>query len=141
MCGENSDGKKTSSNHLGSPPHVRGKLYEHPDVSILRKDHPRMCGENTDSRVLNLLKLGSPPHVRGKFQRFYIFNRIFRITPACAGKILKRSHNNAIGKFLTLIFHSVSKKPYKVFLRQPSPDVDFQKVSHNIQPVFRVYNL
>ena len=75
---------------LGSPPHTRGKLYDHPvriyparitpayagkthslisDESALQ-DHPRIRGENTSEVDRGVMDIGSPPHTRGKHSGF-----------------------------------------------------------------------
>ena len=55
-------------------------------------DHPRMRREKYTLLVVLHLTLGSPPHAQGKecsFERFYVQPGI---TPACAGKSPKESH-------------------------------------------------
>ena len=112
---------------LGSPPRVRGKV-RHARIDCARlgitpacagksrcnlpstapwKDHPRVCGEKPPKGCgLNLI-LGSPPRVRGKVRHARIDCARLGITPACAGKRLKRSHS--IGHFscILCLFHSV----------------------------------
>ena len=85
-CGENQDQKSMKKNYLGSPPHLRGKLYENccrirqgritpapagktrirENAFGIREDHPRTCGENKGLPFKRLLHSGSPPHLRGK---------------------------------------------------------------------------
>ena len=55
------------------------------------EDHPRLRGENQQSFMKATAVLGSPPLARGK--RTHIFFALFcvGITPACAGKTLKKA--------------------------------------------------
>ncbi len=102
------------NNALGSPPQVRGKRADvHTDNQYHRitpagagktapiatflavyKDHPRRCGENISAFVLRLYSAGSPPQVRGKRVRRDTDGVDDGITPAGAGKTLKRSFRN-----------------------------------------------
>ena len=99
---------------LGSPPHMRGKVYrcgdrgadggitpayagkrvQHSLFGLLGRDHPRICGEKLFFCWFASARLGSPPHMRGKElparrRRVYV-----GITPAYAGKSL--ASNRAI---------------------------------------------
>ena len=91
---------------MGSPPQVRGKLYNSVDsifryritpagagktfqilsLIIRKKDHPRRCGENGLHATTFAEVSGSPPQVRGKLFRQYKALLPYRITPAGAGK-------------------------------------------------------
>ena len=54
------------------------------------EDHPRLCGEKTTAHMIWITTKGSPPPMRGKVflqQRNVIINRI---TPAYAGKSLRK---------------------------------------------------
>ena len=106
MCGEKQRQPCAGSKQLGSPPHVRGKAFNHSckmlsigitpacagkrcigcRIQQREEDHPRMCGEKRKFETTTLENTGSPPHVRGKEfpQTFQHFN--IGITPACAGK-------------------------------------------------------
>ena len=86
ICGENNSISALSGLGIGSPPHMRGKLY--PTASTLPspgitpayagktlhswfrgrigRDHPRICGENWQHCLSTRLWIGSPPHMRGK---------------------------------------------------------------------------
>ena len=98
----------------GSPPRMRGKpviIYAikiqvritpadaGKTVSIaamiaLAWDHPRGCGENTRQREQPQQLLGSPPRMRGKLSKSSKTAPSRGITPADAGKTLKRSFRN-----------------------------------------------
>ena len=105
MCGEQAVMATTLITQLGSPPRVRGTVFENaanveklgitPACAGNRdrlvpglysgQDHPRVCGEQIPSPRVRGEVIGSPPRVRGTemhdmYQRFHI-----GITPACAG--------------------------------------------------------
>ena len=127
VCGEK--GKKPSQVTLekGSPPRVRGKvLHQRPELCshgitpacagkrhpckvyrVAVQDHPRVCGEKIITRARLTMWAGSPPRVRGKDCACHCLLLPYGITPACAGKRLKRSHS--IGHFscILCLFHSV----------------------------------
>ena len=115
----------------GSPPHGRGKVWFSwllplflritpawagkrlfPfNAHIGQQDHPRMGGEKFNSAEALANRQGSPPHGRGK-----VFGKVpggnqFRITPAWAGKRLKRSHRSGIFISGPIPFHSVLHRP------------------------------
>ena len=110
MCGENRSPPKDVFHHKGSPPRVRGKrflkcLYYQKaritpacagktnidaDLALAAKDHPRVCGENFFLYFFACTGTGSPPRVRGKLTRWHSCRQSGRITPACAGKTLRK---------------------------------------------------
>ena len=113
-CGENSGVLFAGRRQSGSPPQVRGKHYDTHTCSMFNgitpagagktingrlsseseEDHPRRCGENQIYFDEFVLTAGSPPQVRGKLQRLSVLWYPGRITPAGAGKTLKRSFRN-----------------------------------------------
>ena len=127
VCGEKAPRHLAHLAMLGSPPRVRGKGKKglkksprygitpacagkstaEPRLRITTGDHPRVCGEKPWKSHRHNTQGGSPPRVRGKV--FRSAGAAFRagITPACAGKRLKRSHS--IGHFscILCLFHSV----------------------------------
>ena len=112
---------------LGSPPRMRGKVVLSSENPLCRgitpayagkrrsigrlsqptRDHPRVCGEKCSSVRSASHRRGSPPRVRGKVCDLTIIRVHHGITPAYAGKRLKRSHS--IGHFscILCLFHSV----------------------------------
>ena len=75
----------------GSPPRVRGKVRRVLGKLAASVDHPRVCGEKDCSAPCAHGRWGSPPRVRGK-ERCGRANRMSKgITPACAGKSIKKS--------------------------------------------------
>ena len=115
----------------GSPPHGRGKVVirviSKPGVRITPAwagkseqnpsgtgpdgDHPRMGGEKFTGSQEELSELGSPPHGRGKESSISGGCAGIRITPAWAGKRLKRSHRSGIFISGPIPFHSVLHRP------------------------------
>ena len=127
VCGEKRPDWKNEVELVGSPPRVRGKDYSlavfgacigitpacagksrdaHSQKNCGR-DHPRVCGEKQSRLRGSFFLRGSPPRVRGKAKKVDAQNLHQGITPACAGKRLKRSHS--IGHFscILCLFHSV----------------------------------
>ena len=127
VCGEKPGSKQPENPHQGSPPRMRGKGLSAPPAcwqigitpayagkSFLLcggdtwfRDHPRVCGEKCRGGAFSHLFLGSPPRMRGKEPLVDRAPSGRGITPAYAGKRLKRSHR--IGHFscILCLFHSV----------------------------------
>ena len=127
--------KPTSSAHCqgpsGSPPRGRGKVRRgHSDdcccgitpawagkrtLPDLREaangDHPRVGGEKLTIKEKYLWQRGSPPRGRGKDLTDTRHLRGLRITPAWAGKRLKRFHRSGIFISGPIPFHSVLHRP------------------------------
>ena len=116
MCGEKLNRKTSCLHYLGSPPRVRGKVFEyqnnkvrtgitpacagkrvwHSSFSPSWWDHPRVCGEKCPIAYVYGDAVGSPPRVRGKEARQTGDVLSPGITPACAGKrfsVLVRVHS------------------------------------------------
>ena len=99
---------------MGSPPRMRGKpLFSalggnnsritpadagktvvFDGDSSYRQDHPRGCGENRHFDSGLAAEVGSPPRMRGKHAHRQKRGMRTGITPADAGKTLKRSFRN-----------------------------------------------
>ena len=115
----------------GSPPHGRGKVVfrvvvfalggitpawagkssgQH-NASLVNKDHPRVGGEKCCTIGMTGCVPGSPPRGRGKARWLCEKNGIPGITPAWAGKRLKRSHRSGIFISGPIPFHSVLHRP------------------------------
>ena len=127
VCGERIFCHSVVLRLLGSPPRMRGKVtlevtyatkpgitpaYAGKSIratAILRqsRDHPRVCGEKPALPPGVLAPPGSPPRMRGKAFLTECRHSAVGITPAYAGKRLKRSHS--IGHFscILCLFHSV----------------------------------
>ena len=127
VCGEKGTVLTTEQADRGSPPRMRGKVSPphtccnesgitpayagkrliSSTATSSTRDHPRVCGEKHNSDDRQCTNLGSPPRMRGKANCGRHLRYSTRITPAYAGKRLKRSHS--IGHFscILCLFHSV----------------------------------
>ena len=127
VCGEKSKYRGICALLPGSPPRMRGKVlyYGSKDLTTRitpayagkstvrrsrrggRRDHPRVCGEKCHAAAELCGFEGSPPRMRGKAAGITTRRDLPGITPAYAGKRLKRSHS--IGHFscILCLFHSV----------------------------------
>ena len=115
MCGEKPIKLATERTKTGSPPRMRGKgqgfqvckvarginpacagkSFRDNLVSRQLQDHPCVCGEKI-FRLSGFTKdEGSPPHVRGKDDLVKLINLIFGITPAYAGKSVRRENSSS----------------------------------------------
>ena len=110
MRGEDTTSLLPSQEHTGSPPHARGRRSGSTCLNMsyritpacagkttmrarpckTKTDHPRMRGEDVEESVGGLLQLGSPPHARGRLDVTKGDIDYERITPACAGKTIRR---------------------------------------------------
>ena len=86
LCGEKISTAAQNSCKVGSPPPMRGKVFQLGDVPAVQKDHPRLCGEKRKLSRLLIFSLGSPPPMRGKVDLISRIVMFSRITPAYAGK-------------------------------------------------------
>lgn len=116
---------------MGSPPRRRGKGYREFGIDISDRitpaqagksvaprqkrsalwDHPRVGGEKVQRTNQDQTGLGSPPRGRGKATGIEVPVSAERITPAWAGKRLKRSHRSGIFISGPIPFHSVLHRP------------------------------
>ena len=105
-CGEKCILVQKMCDLVGSPPPMRGKVFQailtllgaritpahagksRPYMVTLtqRKDHPRPCGEKPPKPLSRHGARGSPPPMRGKVLRQPYSILLIRITPAHAGK-------------------------------------------------------
>ena len=110
LCGEKPRKFFDELDSEGSPPPMRGKVCPKINTgipigitpayagkrnfSIVAPsrfwDHPRLCGEKNVFRSWKTHFQGSPPPMRGKEKSEKIVEQNLRITPAYAGKSLKR---------------------------------------------------
>ena len=109
-CGENKAPTSNAAIGKGSPPRMRGKRLTlrlgqrlvgitpaHAGKtstkcgrSSTRRDHPRACGENDEERAQLIVDWGSPPRMRGKPPVRLVITGAAGITPAHAGKTLRK---------------------------------------------------
>ena len=110
VCGEKSRIWVDILDIKGSPPRMRGKVCKRWKDCFPVGDHPRVCGEKPGIRKYDEPHSGSPPRMRGK-GTFRSHHRCKpRITPAYAGKRLKRSHSIDRFSSVTPHFRSVLHK-------------------------------
>ena len=111
VCGKNSVPLPAVPPASGSPPRVReelrpqrvqgqlgritpacaGRTLARTGNRHLSKDHPRVCGKNPHCVSNIFVPPGSPPRVREEPGRMLIIKRASGITPACAGRTVKKS--------------------------------------------------
>ena len=106
VCGEKYELCACNDFDLGSPPRVRGEVFERgahrkragitPACAgrsaesrrggACPSDHPRVCGEKLVSQRIQHSHRGSPPRARGEGKNSAQTEKFNRITPACAGR-------------------------------------------------------
>ena len=161
MCGEKYKIKKRYPLEMGSPPHVRGKGSTNGGSSWSQRitpacagkrvefyaerhkdqDHPRMCGEKTDAQYQLPIMQGSPPHVRGKVDVLPEIDTFVGITPACAGKRLKRFRSTVSPVAIVPLFPSVCNKPVVSDGSPAGRDAPLFLPAENAVPASPAYNL
>ena len=95
----------------GITPAWAGKSYMSLKPGLGDQDHPRVGGEKNAYYEMGQTKPGSPPRGRGKACKRSSQSRSMGITPAWAGKRLKRSHRSGIFISGPIPFHSVLHRP------------------------------
>ena len=161
MCGEKAAYCTQVTGYTGSPPHVRGKALVfslHPRFIRITpacagkslscvvsgrasQDHPRMCGEKALMAFCKNCAVGSPPHVRGKADHISGHNFCVGITPACAGKRLKRSRSTVPPVAIVPLFPSVCNKPVVSDGSPAGRDAPLFLPAENAVPASPAYNL
>ena len=131
VCGEKAFVRSCCASRTGSPPRMRGKVCtysatEHgygitpayagksrpdPEPDAGTGDHPRVCGEKSAPMYPVPPVTGSPPRMRGKEKREVDEKQPCGITPAYAGKRLKRSRSTVPPVAIVPLFPSVCNKP------------------------------
>ena len=123
-----------------SPAYV-GKRIASPVAFASAADHPRMCGEKAWVGESKNNNTGSPPHVRGKVDE-EVGNKLwFGITPACAGKSLKRSRSTVPPVAIVPLFPSVCNKPVVSDGSPAGRDAPLFLPAENAVPASPAYNL
>ena len=142
MCGEKWTYRNEPAAPTGSPPRVRGKA-KIPRLRLLllritpacagkspswvksppkSRDHPRVCGEKHCYYQSTVCWRGSPPRVRGKDFASHQPDESIRITPACAGKRLKKAHKIKDFDPVPIRFHLVFRRFERWCSNLPMPD-------------------
>ena len=161
MCGEKTKPQRVAPPKLGSPPHVRGKVSQFVDGCACHgitpacagkrgfrsnqpvdpRDHPRMCGEKHREHWTAQKWIGSPPHVRGKVGMHLSDTASPGITPACAGKRLKRFRSTVSPVAIVPLFPSVCNKPVVSDGSPAGRDAPLFLPAENAVPASPAYNL
>ena len=95
----------------GITPAWAGKRGQRRKRQQQTEDHPRVGGEKAANIIVVLIEPGSPPRGRGKGSSGPLVSGVQGITPAWAGKRLKRSHRSGIFISGPIPFHSVLHRP------------------------------
>ena len=149
------------ASRTGSPPRMRGKVCtysatEHgygitpayagksrpdPEPDAGTGDHPRVCGEKSAPMYPVPPVTGSPPRMRGKAQGALDGTETDRITPAYAGKRLKRSRSTVPPFAIVPLFPSVCNKPVVSDGSPAGRDAPLFLPAENAVPASPAYNL
>ena len=105
---------------IGITPAHAGKSWHNRPGGARSGDHPRPCGEKLCQLLLSTYSTGSPPPMRGKVARGFDRNADTGITPAHAGKRLRKRRNTGIFVFQISRFHSVSHTPDTSYGNRPA---------------------
>ena len=127
--------------HLGITPAYAGKSKPHKIQSRPNKDHPRVCGEKSYPSRSQLSAGGSPPRMRGKGVLVILQVLHNRITPAYAGKRLKRSRSTVSPVAIVPLFPSVCNKPVVSDGSPAVRDAPLFLPAENAVPASPAYNL
>ena len=161
VCGEKAFMAFCRNCAVGSPPRMRGKVCFLGCISVLTgitpayagksgrylqrgyggKDHPRVCGEKLTTFDAGKLIPGSPPRMRGKAQQMIDAERETGITPAYAGKRLKRSRSTVPPVAIVPLFPSVCNKPVVSDGSPAGRDAPLFLPAENAVPASPAYNL
>ena len=105
------------------------------------RDHPRVCGEKKIANSDELAVEGSPPRMRGKVLKNRVKSGQPRITPAYAGKRLKRSRSTVPPVAIVPLFPSVCNKPVASDGSPAGRDAPLFLPAENAVPASPAYNL
>ena len=136
-------GPAMSPGHItcGITPAYAGKSPGDENRQDAARDHPRVCGEKKIANSDELAVEGSPPRMRGKVAMFCCAVGAHRITPAYAGKRLKRSRSTVSPVAIVPLFPSVCNK---LVVSDGSPagrDAPLFLPAENAVPASPAYNL
>ena len=102
-----------------TPAHAGKSVVQHNRIEF-SWDHPRPCGEKMGLPLREIYDYGSPPPMRGKAAAVRAKPVPTRITPAHAGKRLRKRRNTGIFVFQISRFHSVSHTPDTSYGNRPA---------------------
>ena len=161
VCGEKNNGIIYHRRRIGSPPRMRGKgifndfrlaffritpAYAGKSLTFLQlttgsRDHPRVCGEKNIPKLNISRSRGSPPRMRGKGRTAGWTSWKSGITPAYAGKRLKRSRSTVPPVAIVPLFPSVCNKPVVSDGSPAGRDAPLFLPAENAVPASPAYNL
>ena len=122
-------------------PAYAGKSPARPGPRPWRWDHPRVCGEKVRYAINIENKMGSPPRMRGKACVKPCCLSCVGITPAYAGKRLKRSRSTVPPVAIVPLFPSVCNKPVVSDGSPAGRDAPLFLPAENAVPASPAYNL
>ena len=122
-------------------PAYAGKRIEFPQGALPSRDHPRVCGEKGRGPDASKCVGGSPPRMRGKAAGPARQGRRLGITPAYAGKRLKRSRSTVPPVAIVPLFPSVCNKPVVSGGSPAGRDAPLFLPAENAVPASPAYNL
>ena len=105
-------GKSQKFAVCGITPAYAGKSIELSSNIMVSKDHPRLCGEKGIIKACNIVRIGSPPPMRGKDGYKAAAAKKSRITPAYAGKSLRKQDEQ---RYFEDHPRLCGEKPYSVY--------------------------
>ena len=160
-AGKSQNGDRYMIYLTGSPPRMRGKERQTACFCVRQgitpayagkssgrlcsgaasADHPRVCGEKFTVQTSSLSELGSPPRMRGKVHSIMISGTLYGITPAYAGKRLKRSRSTVPPVAIVPLFPSVCNKPVVSDGSPAGRDAPLFLPAENAVPASPAYNL
>ena len=141
ICGEKSDESGRDASECRITPAYAGKRGLIPSSWYFLGDHPRICGEKFAVAVAPPSAVGSPPHMRGKACAIRMLPFPHRITPAYAGKRLKRSRSTVPPVAIVPLFPSVCNKPVASDGSPAGRDAPLFLPAENAVPASPAYNL
>ena len=129
------------SGAVGITPAYAGKSVHLQRNRTRLRDHPRVCGEKPARSRARRRNWGSPPRMRGKADSPSARFRVHRITPAYAGKRLKRSRSTVPPVAIVPLFPSVCNKPVVSDGSPAGRDAPLFLPAENAVPASPAYNL
>ena len=141
VCGEKSTSFAKAAALCRITPAYAGKSQGCHQCRLCCKDHPRVCGEKFLAASILPTIAGSPPRMRGKADDCVVDAAEDRITPAYAGKRLKRSRSTVPPVAIVPLFPSVCNKPVVSDGSPAGRDAPLFLPAENAVPASPAYNL
>ena len=129
------------SGAVGITPAYAGKRRLCVVAAHLGRDHPRVCGEKCAPTAQQNTATGSPPRMRGKAGQIQSQTPELGITPAYAGKRLKRSRSTVPPVAIVPLFPSVCNKTVVSDGSPAGRDAPLFLPAENAVPASPAYNL